>query len=245
MIRRRPRLSDPEQEPGLESFERELRGRVHAGFDPSPATVARIGAGVATVFRAAHAGAQWDAWHRPSFAARTRARWRWPIFPLVAVLALASTGAAVAAQTSPGRPLFAARVAIEDALLPSASSVERVDAQLTRLLRRVTEATDAGRVADGGAIVAAVRSYRETLSDLVEIARQHPDRTTTVRRSLREQIVGLDELAQRTADPIRQEIVAALRDARAVAASIAPRGDGSAWVAARHGVVGAWPPSRR
>jgi hypothetical protein len=230
VIRRRPRLADSEQEPGLEAFGRELHGRVHAGFDPSPATVARIETDVVTAFRAIRTGAQRDAWHRPSLAARTRARWRWPILPLVAALAVASTGMVVAAQTSPGRPLFAARVAIEDALLPSASSVDRIDAQLTRLLRRVTEATDAGRVADSGAIVAAVRSYRETLSDLGEIARQHPDRTVTVRRALREEIVALDVLAQRTADPIRQEIVAALRDARAVAASIAPGADGSAWV---------------
>lgn len=230
MIFRRSGLADTEQEPGLESFGHELRRRVHAGFDPSPVTVARIETEVVAAFRAVRSGAQQDARHQPSFAARTRARWRWPILPLVAALAVASTGMVVAAQTSPGRPLFAARVAIEDALLPSASSVDRIDAQLTRLLRRVTEATDAGRVADGGAIVAAVRSYRETLSDLGEIARQHPDRTLTVRRALREEIVALEGLAQRTADPIRQEIIAALRDARAVAASIAPRaGSSTGW----------------
>jgi hypothetical protein len=227
VIRRRPRVADLEQEPGLEAFGRELRGRVHEGFDPSPATVARIETDVVTAFRAIWAGSELDARHRPSLAARTRARWRWPVLPLVAALALASTGAVVAAQTSPGRPLFGARVAIEDVLLPGASSAARIDAQLVRLLRRVTEARDAGRAADGGAIVAAVRSYRETLTDLGDLARQHPDRAATVRRALHEQIVALEELAQGTAETTRQEIAVALREARAVTASIAPRADGS------------------
>jgi hypothetical protein len=133
----------------------------------------------------------------------------------------------LAAQTSPGRPLFGARVAVENALLPDTSSAARIDAQLARLLRRVTEAEDAGRAADGGAVIAAVRSYRETLTDLGELARQHPDRAATIRRALHEQIAGLEELAQGSADTTRDEIAVALRDARAVAASIAARADGS------------------
>jgi hypothetical protein len=227
MIRRRPRVADPEQEPDLEGFGRELRGRVHESFDPSPGTVARIEIGVVTAFRAIRAEAERDARNRPSLAARARARWRWPVLPLVAALALASTGAVLAAQTSPGRPLFGARVAVEDALLPGTSSAARIDAQLVRLLRRVTEAEDAGRAADGGAVIAAVRSYRETLTDLGELARQHPDRAATIRRALHEQIVALEELAQGSADTTREEIAVALRDARAVAASITTRADGS------------------
>ncbi len=235
--------ADPNESSGLEDFGREVRDRIRTGFDPSPATVARVERRVVSAFRAAVVQGRLAVAPEPApgrraaFAARLRASWRWRVLAFAAVLAVMTTGATMAAQTSPGRPLFAARLALETALLPGGTSPSRIDAQLARLARRVAEVTDAIRDGDAGAAAAAARAYRETLGDLPGLVRQHPERTVAVRRALSDHLHALEALAGRTGGETSEAVGAAIHDTRAVRRSLAevrvgpglPSISGSAW----------------
>jgi len=239
MIRRFTTSADPDESPGLETFGREVRDRIRTSFGPPPGTVARVESRVVSAFRAAAverlpAAKRLPAvvpepalGRRTAFATRLRASWRWRVLALAASLAVMTTSVTMAAQTSPGRPLFGARLALEAALLPGAATPSRVDAQLARLARRVAEVTDAVGDGDGGAAAAAVRAYRETLADLPDLVRQHPERTAAVRRALGEQIRALEALAGRASGEAGEAVLAAIHDTRAVRRSLAGPGSPS------------------
>ena len=240
MIRRLTSSADPDESPELEAFGREVRDRIRSGFGPPPGTVARVEARVVSAFRAAAverlpAGApepEPEPGRRTAFATRLRASWRWRVLAFAAALAVMTTSVTMAAQTSPGRPLFGARLALEAALLPGAAAPSRVDAQLDRLARRVAEVTDAVRDGDGGAAAAAARAYRETLGDLRDLVRRHPERTAAVRRALGDQIRALEAVAGRASGEAGEtvqaggvgeageEVSAAIRDALTVRRSL-------------------------
>ncbi len=160
---------------------------------------------------------------------------------LAALLAVMTTSVTMAAQTSPGRPLFGVRLALEEALLPGAATSSRVDAQLARLARRVAEVSDAVRDRDGGAAAAAARAYRETLADLRILVGKHPERASAARHSLRDQAQALEALSLRaveeTAEAGNQTAAAAL-DARAVERALR----GASWRRIRSGRTGACRP---
>ncbi len=224
MIRRVCNSADPDESSELEAFGRGVRDRIRSGFDPPPGTVARVEGRVVSAFRAAAvecmpavasepqaAPGRWTA-----FATRFRASWRWRVLALAAALAVMTTSVTMAAQTSPGRPLFGARLALETALLPGGATPSRIDAQLARLARRVAEVKDAVRDGDGGAAAAAARAYRETLDDLPGLVRQHPERAVAVRRALGDQLRALEALVDRTSGEAGEALIEAIHDTRAV-----------------------------
>ncbi|MDQ6796304.1 MAG: hypothetical protein M3067_16100, partial [Chloroflexota bacterium] len=92
-------------------------------FSPTPAALDRIGRTVMAAYRATPRRAVRRAWLRPRLA----------LAILAAAVALASGTAVASAESAPGRPLFGARLAIEQALLPTRSAADRLDAQLVRL----------------------------------------------------------------------------------------------------------------
>ena len=246
MIQRLMSSADRDESPELEAFGREVRDRIRSGFGPSPGTVARVESWVVSAFRAAAVerlpavAPEPAPGRRTAFATRLRASWRWRVFAFAAALAVMTTSAAMAAQTSPGRPLFGARLALEAALLPGAAAPSRIDAQLARLARRVAEVTDAVGDGDGGAAAAAARAYRETLADLRDLVRQHPERTAAVRRALGDQIRALEALAGRASGEAGETVSAAIRDARAIRRSLV-----RSLVPASWGRIRTWTDGRR
>ncbi len=222
MIRRVCNSADPDESSELEAFGRGVRDRIRSGFDPPPGTVARVEGRVVSAFRAATVqrlpalASEPVSDRRTVFATRFRASWRWRVLALAASLAVMTTSVTMAAQTSPGRPLFGARLALESALLPGGAAPSRIDAQLVRLARRVAEVTDAVRDDDEGAAAAATRAYRETLDDLPGLVRQHPERAVAVRRALGDQLRALEALVDRTSGEAGEAVIEAIHDTRAV-----------------------------
>ncbi len=99
-------------------------------------------------------------------------------------------------ESAPGHPLFAARLAVEQALLPQHSTAARLAAELDRLDRRVTEA--AAATGDVDATREATEAYRETLGEVVDLVRAEPAQRGLVERALDGQITELRALAARS-----------------------------------------------
>ena len=221
MIRRICNSADPDEPSELGAFDRDLRARIRSGFDPPPGTVARVERQVVSAFQAAverlpPVASEPAPARQTAVATRFRASPRWRVLVLAAALAVMTTSVTMAAQTSPGRPLFGARLALESVLLPGRAAPSRIDAQLARLARRVAEVTDAVRDGDGGAAAAAARAYRETLDDLPGLVRQHPERAVGVRRALGDQLHALEGLVDRTSGEAGEAVIEAIHAARAV-----------------------------
>ena len=202
------RRADPAAD--LDGMARRVQALARSRFSASPATLDRIEARVASAFRlAGHPVLQVQP------ASHWRPRWRdW--FPrwsavIVALLAVTGSGAVASAESRAGHSLYGVRLAVESATLPAAATA-RVDAQVTRLNRRLDEAVEAGL--DDRAVLDAIHAYRATLGELTELANAHPDQGLAVVRALDHQISSLERLLETTDETIRPEVNRAMLGAR-------------------------------
>lgn len=145
------------------------------------------------------------------------------ILGVAAALMLAGTTALASAESVPGRPLFALRLAVEQALLPAQSPSDRLDAQLVRLNLRLTEATEVG--SDAGAARDAVRAYRATLPELRTLLRDAPANARSAKHSLVRQLRTIRSLMAHLPAQALPDLDGAAVEARAVLASL-PDEDG-------------------
>jgi hypothetical protein len=137
---------------------------------------------------------------------------------VAAALALAGSTALAAAESVPGRPLFGLRLAVEQALLPAQSPVDRLEAQLVRLDLRLNEATDVSPDADAAS--EAIRAYRATLPEVPGLLRQAPSHAPSVRQSRMRQLGTIRALTARLPAQTRPELDRAADEARALLATI-------------------------
>ncbi len=141
---------------------------------------------------------------------------------LAAAAILVGGGAVASAGSAPGRPLFAVRLAVEQALLPADPPSDRLTAQLAVLDRRLSEAAEAAP--DSGAVADATRAYRATLADLLPLVHRAPEQAEVVVRSLIRQLASIDRLDAEVTPAARDDLDDAARAARWVLATI-DRGD--------------------
>jgi hypothetical protein len=204
-----------------------LRALAADQFSASPAVLARIERTVLEQFRGSVRGAtaapswqaEWErrgrAKHRPLIGRR---RLSATLLGLVAALLVAGSTALASAASTPGRPLFGLRLAVEEALLPGQSPADRLDAEMVRLERRLAEATEVASDAD--AAVEAMRAYRATLSEARRLVRDAPARRVAVEGSLLRQLRTIGTLRTQLPERARPEIDAAADDADAVLAGL-------------------------
>ena len=195
----------------LDGVARALEKLARARFSASPETLDRIEARVASAFREARDSVLLV--HPASNGVRSRWRvWfpRWSAV-IIGLIAVAGSGAVASAESKAGHSLYGVRLAVESAILP-ASATDRVDAQVTRLNRRIDEALEAGN--DDRAVLDAFRAYRATLAELTEFADAHPDQGSAVVRALDRQISSLETLLATTDETARPEVSRALLGAR-------------------------------
>ena len=210
------RRADPAAD--LDGMARRVQELARSRFSASPATLDRIEARVASAFRLArHPVLQVQP------ASNRHPRWRhW--FPrwsalIVALMAVTGSGAVASAESRAGHSLYGVRLAVESATLPAAAT-DRVDAQVTRLNRRIDEAVEAGL--DDRAVLDAIHAYRATLGELTELADAHPDQSLAVVRALDHQISSLERLVATTDETIRPEVNRAILGARVARVMLDP-----------------------
>ena len=195
----------------LEGMARTLEKLARSLFPSSPEALDRIEARVASAFREARESVLLV--HPASTGVRPRWRhWfpRWSAV-IIALMAVTGSGAVASAESRAGHSLYSVRLAVESAILPAAAT-DRVDAQVTRLNRRIDEALEAG--IDDRAVVDAIHAYRATLGELTELADAHPDQGLAVVRALDRQISSLETLVATTDETARPEVSRALLGAR-------------------------------
>jgi hypothetical protein len=107
---------------------------------------------------------------------------RRPVLVLVAAGFLLVVSVGTVAASAPGGLLYGIRVASEELFLPGSPS-DRARAQVERLDRRVTEATDAAAHGDAAAITAALRAYADIADEAA--AGSPPDPPTAAALALR------------------------------------------------------------
>ncbi len=96
--------------------------------------------------------------HRPVAAARWSSRWVRPMSAVAAACLMVSMLAGSALAARPGGPLYPARLLTEYLTLPAAGQA-RVDAEITRLERRLDEARRAVAAGDADATLASIEAY--------------------------------------------------------------------------------------
>lgn len=126
----------------------------------------------------------------------------------IVVVFVAGLGSATVVEGGPGQPLYDARLAVETMALPPRTSEDRVDAQLDRMRRRLSEAEGAVWRGDAAAVNDALQAYRGTLDEVVELARVHPAKVRLAVSSLAQDARTLDALADR----VSFDAPAAIRD---------------------------------
>ena len=213
------RRADPAAD--LEGMARRIQELARSRFSASPATLDRIETRVASAFRLARHPVLQVLQVQP--APNRHPRWRdW--FPrwsavIVALIAVTGSGAVASAESRAGHSLYGVRLAVESATLPAAATA-RVDAQVTRLNRRLDEAVEAGL--DDRAVLDAIHAYRATLGELTELANAHPDQGLAVVRALDHQISSLERLLETTDETIRPEVNRAILGARVARVMLDP-----------------------
>ncbi len=136
----------------------ELERQLAAALEPEPVRLRRVRAAVL---------ASYQATFEP--AARHSARPLLRGWAMAAAFAAMLVGGAglVAAESGPGQPFYAVRLAIGSLLLPSEAAA-RDRSLATELDDRLAEAGAASRHGDAAALRAALEAYRRTLSELTK-----------------------------------------------------------------------------
>jgi hypothetical protein len=101
-----------------------------------------------------------------------RASWaplRWAVALGTSVALLAGASVVAAAEAGPGQPLYHVRLTIETLTLPPQGAA-RVQALLGQLDTRLSEAREAGKRGDHGAVADAVSAYEDALGRLTDSA---------------------------------------------------------------------------
>jgi hypothetical protein len=152
----------------------------------------------------------------PIFAVRrTRRRGRLVPALLAAALALlALAGGALAAR--PGGPLYEARLALEELLLPPGGDA-RAAADLGRLEDRLGELVSAASSGDGNGVAAALAAYRELLDETSSAAGGSDVRDAALEAALAHHLDVLKDLLTRVPEQARSGIEQAIeRSGKAV-----------------------------
>jgi hypothetical protein len=149
--------------------------------------------------------------------ARRRTQRRGRIVPalLAAALALlALAGGALAAR--PGGPLYEARLALEELLLPPGGDA-RAAADLGRLEDRLGELVSAASSGDGNGVAAALAAYRELLDETSSAAGASDVRDAALEAAIAHHLDVLNELLTRVPEQARSGIEQAIeRSGKAV-----------------------------
>jgi hypothetical protein len=164
--------------PGDDQLERRLAAFAEARLTPSDDAVARIRATVVAPARVPRTGT----WRRPLAAVSAAAL-------VVAILV------GIGFSTSPGGPLYDARLWFESANL-SSRPVARAEAEVARLQRRIDEARDASNGGDPSAAAAALRAYSTIVTTTGDETRADPAAARIVVISLTRHVVVLGDLAE-------------------------------------------------
>jgi len=204
----------PESNPAREreAARLELRRRVIADYSPTAGSLDRIERRAVAAFRNDVRQGRFAESPHPRQVGRLAAA------VLAAAFIVAGSAAVASAASAPGRPLFGARLAVEQALLPSKPGSERIASQLAVLDRRLVEASEA----DGNpeAVGDATRAYRQTLSDLLRTVEAAPDQAATVEQSVLAQIAWIESLEFRDSPLVRRELDGAAVAARELLAAL-------------------------
>ena len=206
--------------------EADLRALAVERFSASPEMLGRIESEVLKFVREPN---HFDS--RPRALQARRGNWSWPrrrgprsrrlsgaMLGGLAALVVAGTTAFASAESVPGRPLFGLRLAVEEALLPAQSRADRIDAQLARLDRRLSEAAEV--LQDADAAGEAIQAYRSTLPELRRLLPGAPAQARSIRESLDGQLRRIRGLIARLPADARPELESAADDATAVLASL-------------------------
>ena len=166
-----PSADEPWDDHGVEDVAAIVARRAKAGDDNGPAASASraavLGAFANATISTTPSGALPSARSLASAAAVHRRRGRRAGLVLVAASVLVVTGATAVAASSPGWPLYPARVAAEGLFLPS-DPTARAEAQLSRMDQRVVEAERATSSGDAGAVEAALLAYARIADEAAE-----------------------------------------------------------------------------
>jgi hypothetical protein len=182
----------------LDQMEDLLRAYADARLAPSTPVLARIRAAVVAqaATRAAVAAEQrrldteraiGRRWALPSFHAPSRAM----AFGLAASLTLGTTAAVLAAP--PGSPLYGARVAIENALLPNTADA-RLAAHEDRITNALADVQIAAASGDTAALVAALGAYQDEVDAAVADTGDDPARLAYLEAELGKHVAVLQAL---------------------------------------------------
>ena len=150
---------------------------------------------------------------------------RRPAFVLVAACALLAASLGTVAASTPGGPLYDARVAAEELGLPQ-GPVDRAGAQVARLDARVREALDAADRDDAGGVTAALQAYARIANVAAATPVADPQAAAPLAIRVRAQLEVIAGIGtgDRGVDALREQGRVA---ARAFLAALGEPGDGS------------------
>jgi len=142
-------------------------------------------------------------------AAAARTTWRRPVAAVIAGCLTLAILVGTAFAAGPGGPLYAARLWTEMANLP-AGLVDRADAEVNRLERRIQEAQQASTAGDGAATEAALVAYSRIVVEAAKGTDRDPAAEAAIQLSVTRHVAVLTQMVDSVPAPARAAIEKAL-----------------------------------
>jgi hypothetical protein len=143
------------------------------------------------------------------------------VLAMSALLMVASMSV-VSVGSTPGRPLYGLRLAVESLTLPASGTSARFDAQITRLERRLSEAQQALLNGDGAAASDAIAAYRSELGGTTADAGHSGTDVPRLSRALDEHAILLARLGGELSGTAKTAAANALDQVNVLRQSIEP-----------------------
>jgi hypothetical protein len=211
---------------------RRLEAFADLRLSPSVAARTRIRAAVMDAAREraatiAAADANEVAVHAAATTTRVvRPAWRRPMAAFAAATLTLGLLAGSALASSPGGPLYAARLWAEVANLPQSGNA-RAQAEAQRLGQRVAEVQQASAASDESATEAALTAYSSILAEATSGSAGDPEAEKTLQVAVTRHIAVLTALADRVPAPAQAAIERALASSTAALDGLNGAGGGS------------------
>jgi hypothetical protein len=183
-----------DQQPGMDELAQRLEAYASARLSPSRAASARIRVAVIEEARMrALETSIGSAPHRHRSGPR-----RLTALLLAAGLVLGSA-VAVAAGSSPGGPLYQARIWLESAILPADADARALE-RVRHIEERLLDAERAATSGDPSALAAAIQAYREAVDEAMAEVGTDADRLARLEEALGHHVAVLEALSVRLPD---------------------------------------------
>lgn len=197
-----------DEHPGTDELAQRLEAYASARLSPSRAASARIR--VAVIEEARMRALETSIGSAPH---RHRAVPRRLTALLLAAGLTLGTAVAVAAGSSPGGPLYEARIWLESAILPAEADARAVE-RVRQIEERLLDAERAAASGDPLALAAAIRAYRDAVTEAVAEVGTDAARLARLEEALGHHVAVLEALSAKVPDAADDGIDRAIESSR-------------------------------